>query len=175
MFRGSKKRHQNVFVVNFKHISHFVLVFLLLTLNMELSAGSVLRKITALVVTYPEIWRSYTVVNRGLRGWITQETQKDIIVIFEEQFSVLNISRYTFPMCTSLMCSGYLLYLLQKNVINKLLSITRFYKQHQAEIGKKIKETLSNTLRLNLSYLKIIHILHPRCHLKMIRYILKNV
>ena len=36
-----------------------------------------------------------------------------------------------------------------------------FYKQHQAEIGKKIKQMLSNTLRLNLCYLKIIHILHP--------------
>ena len=45
-------------------------------------------------------------------------------------------------------------------------SITRFfykqhfYKQRLAEIGKN----LSNTLRLNICYLKIIHILHPRKH-----------
>ena len=35
-------RHQNdaiVFIVNFEHISQIVLVFLLLTLNMQLSAG----------------------------------------------------------------------------------------------------------------------------------------
>ena len=35
-----------------------------------------------------------------------------------------------------------------------------FYKQRQAEIGKKNKQMLSNTLRLNFSYFKIIHILH---------------
>ena len=29
-----------IFIVNFKHISYFVLVFLLLTLNMELPAGN---------------------------------------------------------------------------------------------------------------------------------------
>ena len=33
---------------------------------------------------------------------------------------------------------------------------------------------LSNTLRLNFCYLKIIHILHPRYHPKIIAYILKN-
>ena len=32
-----------VFIVNFEHISHLVLVFLLLTLNMELPAGRVLN------------------------------------------------------------------------------------------------------------------------------------
>ena len=39
-----------------------------------------------------------------------------------------------------------------------------FYKQCQGEIGKKIKQMLSNTLRLNFFYLKIIVILHPRYH-----------
>ena len=34
---------------------------------------------------------------------------------------------------------------------------------------------LSNTLRLNLCYLKIIHILHPRYHPKVIWPILENV
>ena len=43
-----------------------------------------------------------------------------------------------------------------------------FYKQRQAEIGKKMKQMLSNTLRLNFCYLKIIHILHPRYHQKII-------
>ena len=33
---------------------------------------------------------------------------------------------------------------------------------------------LSNKLRLNFCYLKIIHILHPRCHPKIIGHILKN-
>ena len=33
------KRRSGVFFVNFKHISHLVLLFLLLTLNMELPAG----------------------------------------------------------------------------------------------------------------------------------------
>ena len=60
------------------------------------------------------------------------------------------------------------------------LSNTRFfYKQHfynqrQAEIGKKIKQMLSNTLRWNFCYLRIIYILHPRYHPNIIRYILKN-
>ena len=41
-----------------------------------------------------------------------------------------------------------------------------FYKQHQAEIGKNIKnvrKTLSNALRLNFHFLKIIHFLLSRC------------
>ena len=33
---------------------------------------------------------------------------------------------------------------------------------------------LSNKLRLNFCYLKIIHILHPGCHPKIIGHILKN-
>ena len=33
------RRRSGVFTVNFKHISHFVLVFLVLTLNMQLPAG----------------------------------------------------------------------------------------------------------------------------------------
>ena len=49
-----------------------------------------------------------------------------------------------------------------------------FYKEPQAEVGKKIKQILSNTLRLNFFCLKIIHIPHPRYHPKMIGYILKN-
>ena len=38
----------------------------------------------------------------------------------------------------------------------------------------KNKQMLNNTLRLNFCYLKIIRILHPRYHLKIIRHILKN-
>ena len=33
-------RRSGIFIVNFEHISHIVLVFLLLTLNMRLPAGS---------------------------------------------------------------------------------------------------------------------------------------
>ena len=38
----------------------------------------------------------------------------------------------------------------------------------------KIKQMLSNTLRLNFYYLKIVHILHPRYYPKIIGHILKN-
>ena len=37
-----------------------------------------------------------------------------------------------------------------------------------------MKQMLNNTLRLNWCYLKIIHILHPRHHPKIIWHILKN-
>ena len=46
----------------------------------------------------------------------------------------------------------------------------RFYKQHQAEIGEKNKQMLSNTLRLNVCYLKIILIFHSCYHSKLIGY-----
>ena len=36
---GTLERRSGVFIVNFEHISHLVLVFLLLTLNMQLPAG----------------------------------------------------------------------------------------------------------------------------------------
>ena len=39
---------------------------------------------------------------------------------------------------------------------------------------QKIKQMLRNTLRLNFSYLKIIHILHQRYHAKVTGHILKN-
>ena len=43
-----------------------------------------------------------------------------------------------------------------------------FYKQRQAgKIGRKIKQKLSNTLRLNFCYLKFIRFLHPRYHLNL--------
>ena len=51
----------------------------------------------------------------------------------------------------------------------------RFYKQRQAEFGRlNVKQMLGNTWRLNISYLKIIHILHPRYHPKIIGHILEN-
>ena len=49
-----------------------------------------------------------------------------------------------------------------------------FWKQRQAEIGKKSKQKLSNTLRLNFCYLKIFRFLHPHHHPKIID-VLKNV
>ena len=52
--------------------------------------------------------------------------------------------------------------------------ISNTYKQCQTEIGKKIKQMLSNTLRLNFCYSKIICILHPRYHPKIIGDIPKN-
>ena len=44
-----------------------------------------------------------------------------------------------------------------------------FYKQRQDEIGKKIKQLLSN-----FCYLKIIHIFRSHYHPKMIGHTLKN-
>ena len=60
-----------------------------------------------------------------------------------------------------------------------VISHTFFYKEHfckqrQSEIGKRLKQMLSRTLRLNISYLRTIHILHPRYHPKIIGHILKN-
>ena len=40
---------------------------------------------------------------------------------------------------------------------------------------KKIRQKLSNTLRLNLHNLKIINFHHPRHHAKIIGNVLKNV
>ena len=48
-----------------------------------------------------------------------------------------------------------------------------FYKQHKAEIGKKIEQKLSKTMRLNFCYLKIICFLHPRYDPKIIGDIIK--
>ena len=57
-----------------------------------------------------------------------------------------------------------------------------FHKQHQAEIGKKIKQKLSNILRLTLRYLKSNHFSYPLFYYifsgnwkkKMVGHILKN-
>ena len=56
--------------------------------------------------------------------------------------------------------------------IHAFFNKQHFYKQRQAEIGKN-KQMLSNTLRLNFSYFKIIHILRPRYHTKVIGHILQ--
>ena len=46
--------------------------------------------------------------------------------------------------------------------------VTRFfYKQRQAEIAKKNKQKLSNTLSLNFRQMKIIRFLHQRYYLKL--------
>ena len=49
-----------------------------------------------------------------------------------------------------------------------------FISNARLKLAKKIKQMLSNTLRLNFCYLKYIHILHPRYHPKIIVHILKN-
>ena len=54
------------------------------------------------------------------------------------------------------------------NVMDVLME--RLYAAKFAEIGKKIKQMLSNSLRLNFCYLKNIRILHP----KIIQHILEN-
>ena len=60
-------------------------------------------------------------------------------------------------------------------VITELIkSISNSMELH-AEIGKKNKQNLSNILRPNFSFLKIIRFLHPCYHPKIVRHILKNV
>ena len=54
--------------------------------------------------------------------------------------------------------------------IHSFLYKQHFYKQRQAEIGQKIKQMLSNTLRRNFCCMKIIHILHA----KIIEHIIEN-
>ena len=52
--------------------------------------------------------------------------------------------------------------------------VTRFfYKQRQTEIGKK-KANAKQHPEAELLLFEVIHILHPRYHAKIIRYILKN-
>ena len=50
-----------------------------------------------------------------------------------------------------------------------------FYKQRQTKIGKKIKQKLSKTLRLDFFYLKISHFLHLCYHPKLTWDVLRNV
>ena len=71
-------------------------------------------------------------------------------------------------MRVSLFFSIYLIY--------TLFYKQHFYKQRQAEIGgKKVVQMLSNTLTLNVCYLKVIHFLQPRYYSKIIiGHILKN-
>ena len=45
---GRHWRRSAVFIVNFEHISHLVLVFLLLTLNMHLPAGLFIQRVPKL-------------------------------------------------------------------------------------------------------------------------------
>ena len=61
-----------------------------------------------------------------------------------------------------------------QKIVHVLFYKQHFYKQRQAEIGKKIKQMLSNPLRPNFCYLKIIRILHLCYNLKIIEHIPKN-
>ena len=53
-----------------------------------------------------------------------------------------------------------------------MLFIGKSYKQSQAEIGQKIEQMLSKTLRLNFCYFRIIHIFHSLYRSKVIRHTL---
>ena len=58
-------------------------------------------------------------------------------------------------------------------VSNIFISNARL-KSSMKQIKQKIKQMLSNTLRLNFCYLKIIRMPDPRYHSKIIGHILKN-
>ena len=66
-------------------------------------------------------------------------------------------------------------YIILRNKRFLLRNKQHFYKQQQAEIGKKIKQKLSNTLRMTFRYFKIIRFLHPHYHSKIIDDILKII
>ena len=61
-------------------------------------------------------------------------------------------------------------------VSTKESKYTLFYisNNYISNARQKIKQMLSNTLRLKFYYLKIVPILHPRYHPKIIGHILKN-
>ena len=61
----------------------------------------------------------------------------------------------------------------EQNRIHTFLYKQHFYNQRQIN-WQKIKQMVSNTLRLNFCYLKIIDILHSRYHPTIIGHILKN-
>ena len=65
----------------------------------------------------------------------------------------------------------------KKSVIRKLHAFfisNTFISNVRLKLAKNEAKMLSNNLRLNVSYLKITHILHPRYHPKIIGHILKN-
>ena len=62
-----------------------------------------------------------------------------------------------------------------ENLLHAFFYKPQFYKQRQVEIGKKLKQELSNTLRVNFRYLKIIYILHLCYPPNTLEDILKNV
>ena len=57
---------------------------------------------------------------------------------------------------------------IKQKLICALVYERHFHKQNQAEISKKVKQKLNNTLRLNFRYLKIIYLLHPFYQPKLI-------
>ena len=58
------RRRSGVFIVNFEHILHLVLAFLLLTLNMKLPAGLSLIFPYTIATLYHSDLRLFSVVNK---------------------------------------------------------------------------------------------------------------
>ena len=59
------------------------------------------------------------------------------------------------------------------NICTHFISNT-FISNARLKLAKKVKQVLDNTLRLKFWYLKILGILFPRYHPKIIEHILKN-
>ena len=98
--------------------------------------------------------------------WLLNESQPSKIM--QRLSSVLKVTRFSVTFDKKIKCDLC------------LRCFTRFlYKQHFISNARlklaKIQQKLSNTLRLNFCYLKIICFLHPRYHPKVIGDILKNV
>ena len=60
---------------------------------------------------------------------------------------------------------------LQYASLQAFFLICNTFKQRQAGIGKKFRQMLINTLRLNFRHPKTIRILHPRYHLTIAGHI----
>ena len=84
---GRHWRRSGVFV-NFEHISHFVLLFLLLTLSRQMSTGFVALKITETVHSL-NYFRSYCIHRGGSRTAAT--SKMELFVIIANGFQSLTI------------------------------------------------------------------------------------
>ena len=86
----------------------------------------------------------------------------------------VNISLQKFNMYTSFNQINSFSCFFWKRLYTRFFCKQHLHKQHQAEIGKKSSKMVSITLRLNIGFLKMIHILHPHYHPKIIGHTLKN-
>ena len=114
------------------------------------------------------------------KTWILTSLMFSLIHSIPEKCRMLWWSLGTnFPMWTRLHCAkrvriwSYSSPYFPAFGLNTERGLHAFFKQLQAEIWQKLK--ISNSLRMNFRYSKIIHFFHPRYYQKIIEDIPKNV